>query len=174
MVIGNTWLRNIKDSWWRRPAGGREVLVVALPLVVSSLSWTVMTFIDRMFLSSISEAAMSASFTGSVVWFALICFPMGICSYTNTFVSQYFGDEQPERIGPSMWQGVWTAAWFAPLVLGCIPFRLNVVPMGRSHAGSDWPGNQLLSDSLPWRPPLCSSPRRCRRFMADEAKPGWL
>ena len=112
---------NSEQTWWRRPAGGREVLIVALPLVVSSLSWTVMTFVDRMFLYSISESAMSASFTGSVIWFALICFPLGICSYTNTFVSQYFGDDQPRQIGPSMWQGVWTAILFAPIVMIAIP-----------------------------------------------------
>lgn len=115
-----------KDSWWRRPAGGREVMIVAMPLVVSSLSWTIMTFVDRMFLNSISETLMSASFTGSVVWFALICFPLGVCSYTNTFVSQYFGDDQPEEIGPSSWQGVWTAVLFTPLILVCIPLAPTI------------------------------------------------
>ena len=115
-----------EDSWWRRPAGGREVMIVALPLVVSSLSWTIMTFVDRMFLSSIDESLMSASFTGSVLWFALICFPLGICSYANTFVSQYFGDDQPHEIGPSAWQGVWTAVLFSPLVLLCIPLAATI------------------------------------------------
>lgn len=64
---------------------------------------------------------MAASFTGSVVWFALICFPLGVCTYAGTFVSQYFGDHQLDRIGPSMWQSVWVAVLFAPLVLLCIP-----------------------------------------------------
>lgn len=64
---------------------------------------------------------MAASFTGSVVWFALICLPLGVCTYAGTFVSQYFGDHQYDRIGPSMWQSVWVAILFTPLVLLCIP-----------------------------------------------------
>ena len=110
------------QSWWSRPAGAREVLVVAIPLVVSSLSWTVMTFIDRMFLSKVSGAAMAASFFASVVWFAVFSLPLGICSYGNTFVSQYFGDRQFNRIGPSVWQSVWMAGIAIPLAIIAILF----------------------------------------------------
>ncbi len=108
-------------SWWRRPAGGREVLQVALPLVVSALSWTVMTYIDRAFLNRVSSATMSAAFSASVIWFALLCLPLGICCYANTFVSQYHGDRQPHRIGPSVWQAVWAAVLATPLVLAAVP-----------------------------------------------------
>ena len=101
-------------------------MIVAMPLVVSSMSWTVMTFVDRMFLNSISGESMAASFTGSVVWFALICFALGVCSFANTFVSQYFGDGQFDRIGPSMWQSVWAALLFSPAVLACIPLAPTI------------------------------------------------
>ena len=110
------------SSWWSRPSGGREVLVIALPLVISSLSWTVMNFIDRMFLFRVSGAAMSASFFAGVVWFALFCLPLGICIYVGTFVSQYFGDRQFRRIGPSMWQGVWMSFAALPIAAVAIPF----------------------------------------------------
>lgn len=110
-----------ESTWWRRPAGGREVLQVALPLVVSTISWTVMTFVDRMFLNWSSSVSMAASFSASVVWFATLCLPLGICSYVNTFVSQYFGDGQPRQIGPSVGQGVWVAVISIPFVLLPIP-----------------------------------------------------
>ena len=110
-----------ETQWWRRPAGGREVLQVALPLVVSMLSVTVMTFVDRMFLNWSSSVAMSAAFVGSIVWWAVVCLPMGLCTYVNTFVSQYHGDGQPDRIGPVMWQGVWIALLFTPLFLLAMP-----------------------------------------------------
>lgn len=109
------------DSWWSRPAGGREVLRVAAPLIVSSLSWTVMTFVDRMMLNWVSGAAMSAAFSSSVVWFAFICLPMGLCMYANTFVAQYHGSGQPEKIGLSLWQAVWIALGFSPLMIAAIP-----------------------------------------------------
>jgi MATE family multidrug resistance protein len=109
------------DTWWGRPSGGREVLRVALPLVISSLSWTVMTFVDRMFLNWVSGTVMAAAFTGSIAWFALICLPLGICSYANTFVAQYDGARQPRRIGLVMWQAVWIALGFTPIVLAAMP-----------------------------------------------------
>lgn len=108
-------------SWWSRPAGGREVLAVSAPLVVSALSWTVMTFIDRVLLKGVSGEAMAAAFSAGTVWFTVLCMPLGICMYASTFVSQYFGSDQPRRIGPSVWQGVWLAAAASPLLLAVIP-----------------------------------------------------
>jgi MATE family multidrug resistance protein len=113
-------------SWWNRPAGGREVLRVAAPLVVSSLSWTVMTFVDRVFLHWVSGAAMAAAFSASVVWFLMICLPLGICAYANTFVSQYFGARQPEQIGVIVWQAVWCALLSAPVLLLAIPLAPSI------------------------------------------------
>lgn len=121
-------------SWWRRPAGGREVLQVALPLVVSTVSWTVMTFVDRMFLNWSSSAAMAAAFSASMVWFALLCLPLGICSYANTFVSQYFGDGQPEQIGPAVWQGVWAALGSIPLCLIALPLAPTIFALAEHGA----------------------------------------
>jgi len=111
----------VENSWWRRPAGGREVFTVALPLVVSSLSWTVMTFVDRMFLRWESGDAMAAAFAAGTVWFAVLCFPLGVCTYASTFVSQYFGAGQLRKIGPITWQAVWVALAFTPLLALAMP-----------------------------------------------------
>jgi len=108
-------------SWWSRPSGVREVLQVALPLVISTMSWTVMTYVDRMFLYQVSGQAMAAAFSASMIWFTAFCFLLGICSYVNTFVSQYHGDRQPKLIGPAVWQGIWVSAFSLPMVLLLIP-----------------------------------------------------
>ena len=121
MIATELELVSTDESWWRRPAGGREVVILAIPLVISSLSWTVMTFVDRMFLKWSSGAAMAAAFSASSLWFAVLCLPLGICMYCATFVSQYFGNDQPKRIGPSIWQGVWLALLASPLMLLAIP-----------------------------------------------------
>jgi MATE family multidrug resistance protein len=110
-----------ETSWWNRESGGREVLQVAMPMVVSTMSWTVMTYVDRVFLARYSPTAMAASFTAGIVWFAIFCVFMGVCTYVNTFVSQYHGDDQPERIGPSVWQGNWFAALSIPVAIIAIP-----------------------------------------------------
>jgi MATE family multidrug resistance protein len=113
--------KTIGDSWWSRPGGGREVMRVSAPLVVSAMSWTVMTFIDRVMLNWVSGAAMAAAFISSAAWFAMLSLPLGVCSYTNTFVAQYDGSGQPQRIGQVFWQAIWIAIGFAPFVLLAIP-----------------------------------------------------
>lgn len=118
------------DSWWSRPSGIREVLAIALPMVASTLSWTLMNFIDAVVLFHyVSPAAMSAQFAASVTWFAALSLFWGVCSYVSTFVSQYNGDGQPHKIGPAAWQGVWIAALFAPLAIAAIP----LVPLAFSQ-----------------------------------------
>ncbi len=115
-----------KTSWWGRPMGGHDVLRIALPLVVSSVSWTVMTFVDRMFLKWTSGEDMSAAFFAATVWFASLCLPLGICLYVSTFVAQYHGDGQPKQIGPVVWQGVWIALLAGPILLFAAPVVAQV------------------------------------------------
>ncbi len=116
--------------WWKSPGGGSEVLKIAFPMVISSLSWTVMTFVDRVFLNQQSGAAMSAAFSASMLWFSLLCLPLGITMYCCTFVSQYFGNDQRERVGVSVWQGVWVAALCTPLMLLAIPLAEPLFSLG--------------------------------------------
>jgi MATE family multidrug resistance protein len=104
------------ESLWSRPAGVRDVLQIALPMVVTTLSWTLMNFIDSAILMRVSGTAMSAAYLAGIIWFAALSLFWGICSYSSTFVAQFFGDEQPNKIGPAVWQGVWLALSFSLLV----------------------------------------------------------
>ena len=108
-------------KWWSRPCGGRDVLFIALPLVVSTASWTVMNFADRMFLLWHSTEEMAAAMPAGMVYFSSICFPLGIAVYVNTFVAQYKGAGHSQRIGLAVWQGVWIGMIVAPLYLLTIP-----------------------------------------------------
>ena len=73
--------------WWRRPCGGRDVLALALPLIIFTMSFTVMTFIDRMFLTWYSIDAVAAAMPAAMLQFTLISFPLGVATYVNTFVA---------------------------------------------------------------------------------------
>ncbi len=105
------------ETWWNRPCGGREVLALALPLVVSTVSWTLMNFIDRMFLMWYDTEAMAAAMPAAAISFTMICLAMGISAYVSTFVAQYHGAEQPHRIGVIVWQGVWIGVASIPCFL---------------------------------------------------------
>ena len=112
-----------KDSynWWTRPCGGRDVMRLALPLVVSTASWTVMHFVDRMFLLWHSTREMAAAMPAGLLHFTVICFPLGIAAYVNTFVAQYDGAGRPERIGLAIWQGVRVGLAATVLMVATIP-----------------------------------------------------
>jgi multidrug resistance protein, MATE family len=112
---------NIATTWWSRPCGGRDVFTLAIPLVLSTASWTVMNFVDRMFLLWYSTDSMAAAMPAGMVHFAMVCFPLGVASYVNTFVAQYYGAGRPERIGPAVWQGARVGLFCFPLFLLTIP-----------------------------------------------------
>ena len=54
-----------------------------------------MNFIDRMFLLWHSTEEMAAAMPAGMVHFALVCLPLGVASYVNTFVAQYHGAGHP-------------------------------------------------------------------------------
>ncbi len=94
----------------RRPSGGvREVLRVALPLILAASSHALRLFTDRVMLSRVSPDDLSASLSAGIMWFTLACFFIGLGHYAGTFVAQYIGAKRPERVGVSVWQGVWLA-----------------------------------------------------------------
>lgn len=99
----------------------REVLVLALPLMVSTLSWTVMQFTDRIFLLWYSPDAVAAALPAGALSFAMMCFPLGLASYVNAFVSQYYGAQRHERIGLVVWQGIGIGLATIPLTAATIP-----------------------------------------------------
>ncbi|BCS89014.1 MATE family efflux transporter [Pseudodesulfovibrio sediminis] len=92
---------------WSAKGGYKEALDIGLPLVVSMLSNTVMTFTDRIFLGNYSMDTLGASLPASIAAFLFLSFFMGVAEYLGVFVAQYTGALQPEKVGRSMWQGIW-------------------------------------------------------------------
>lgn len=114
-------IQQFLEELWTRDGGIREVLKLAAPMMITTGAWAIMLFVDRLILfkSSISEfnAALPA---GTLYWMAMSLF-VGIASYTNTFVAQYYGAGKPERIGASVWQGIRLGIYVTPLFLILIP-----------------------------------------------------
>jgi MATE family multidrug resistance protein len=108
-------------DWWNRPCGGREVLAVALPLIVQTCFWSIMWFIDRLFLTWFSKEATAAALPGGMYHWTMICLPAGIASYANTFVAQYYGAGRKQRVGNAVQQAIWFGWLTVPLFLLSIP-----------------------------------------------------
>ncbi|MBA2114850.1 MATE family efflux transporter [Bremerella alba] len=108
-------------SWWSRPCGIRELLLIALPLIASTASWSMTNFVDRMFLFWYSPEAMTAALPAGMLHFTLLCFPIGLASYLNTFVAQYDGAGRPDQIGVVIRKGVKLGSLMIPAYFLTIP-----------------------------------------------------
>jgi MATE family multidrug resistance protein len=107
---------------WNREAGYREVLVVAIPLILSTATWSVQHFVDRMFLAWYSPETIAAALPAGMVHFSMVSIFMGTAGYVSTFVAQYYGAGRYNRIGPALWQGMYMSMIGGLLILVAIPF----------------------------------------------------
>ena len=88
------------------PGGSRELIRLALPLVLSTSFMTVQVFLDTVLLSWHDPNEMAASFP-AVMWYWLFFGLLQVTAgYTSTFVAQYTGAARPHRVGPAVWQGI--------------------------------------------------------------------
>jgi len=104
---------------WISDGGYREVLKIAIPLILSTGAWAVLHFVDRMFLAWYSPEALAASMPAGILNFSILSLFMGTASYVNTFVAQYHGAGRDYRIGPALWQGIYVSI-LGGLALVCL------------------------------------------------------
>ena len=105
---------------WRGDAGGREVLNLGFPLILSMMSVTVQHFVNRIFLTWWSAEAVAGVTTGGFAIYVLTGLFNGTAEYATPFVSQYLGAKREDRIGAVVYQ----AAYFA-LFAGLLGFGLS-------------------------------------------------
>ncbi len=106
---------------------------MALPLIVSSGSLSLMHVVDRMMLTWLDVNALAAAMPAGMFHWTALGFPMGVAVYTNTFIAQYHGSGRKERVAASLWQGVWLALAFGAILLSSAPFLSRLfVTLGHS------------------------------------------
>lgn len=99
------------------PGSFRELLSIAVPMILSSGTQSMMHVIDRIFLTWYSESAVAAALPAGILFWSCLSFPFGVISYANAFVAQYDGARQPHRVSSSVWQAVYFALVFGLLLL---------------------------------------------------------
>ena len=114
-------LFNLIIKRWSEPNGYREIFKISIPLIISTGSWSLQTFIDRMLLSWYSTEAIAAVMPAGMVNFTLTCLFIGSVGYVNTFVAQYKGAGYPHKIGAAVWQGIYLAMLGGIIVFSLIP-----------------------------------------------------
>lgn len=110
------------------PAAGsmKELLEVALPLIISAGSLSLMSAMDRIILTGYSADALAAVTPASMAHWTVACVPMGTILYANTFISQFDGAGLRDRMMASLWHAVWLAIACGLLLLAVIPFSRTV------------------------------------------------
>lgn len=104
---------------WRKKSRYRDVSRICIPLVTGMAATTVMEFTDRIFLSHYSVNAISAVVPAGVTAFLALVFLGGIASYISVFIAQYSGAGRLDKIGVTLWQGL-----FFTLFSGIILFLI--------------------------------------------------
>jgi MATE family multidrug resistance protein len=95
----------------------RELLRLSLPIVVSQGAFAAMVFTDRMFMSYIDAAHIAAALGGGVAAFFCFSLFMGLISYGNALVAQYYGAGQTAKCALVTTQGIIIALASTPLLL---------------------------------------------------------
>ncbi len=103
------------------PGGYREVLKIAYPLVISTASFSLMQFVDRVFLAQYSTISIQAALPAGLLSFTLISGFMALAGYANTFVAQYHGSGDTHGCSRATAQGVWVSLFSWPVILALIP-----------------------------------------------------
>jgi len=103
------------------PGGYRELLKVAYPLMLSMGSFTLMQFVDRMFLAWHSSISIQAAVPAGILSFTFVCGFMALAGYSNMFVAQFVGSGDPVGCSRSTAQSVYLAVLSWPLMLAMIP-----------------------------------------------------
>jgi MATE family multidrug resistance protein len=107
---------------WKIEFGYKHILIVAFPLILSTGSWSIQQFIDRMFLSWHSEEALAAAMPAGILNFTFICLFIGTVSYAGTFVSQYVGAREDHKVGIVLWHSFYLSLFGAIILLLIAPF----------------------------------------------------
>ncbi|MBR0459832.1 MAG: MATE family efflux transporter [Victivallales bacterium] len=71
--------------------GIRQLLPIAVPMILTSVFDTLMTFIDRVYLSYVGKTELSASFSAGITSWMCICLFVGLIGYTGAVVAQFYG-----------------------------------------------------------------------------------
>ena len=129
-----------KPSKFKKNGDVKDVLVVALPMLLSMSFDTFMTFIDRLFLSKLGPAEMNASLGAGAVQLALTMFFTGAISYTTAMVAQRLGAKRHGECAKVFVQALYVS-------LLCVPLLYMTIPVGHWLFGLE----NLSADQLEYQ-----------------------
>ncbi|MBB6479561.1 MATE family efflux transporter [Spirochaeta isovalerica] len=123
----------------------KALLTIALPMIISQASETVMMFADRLFLSWLGKAYISAAMSGGLSSFVFMSLFTGTVGYVNALSAQYYGAGEEGHCVRTVTQGVRLSLLFYPLGLLFIPL------VGRFFQVSGHSPEQIVLETVYFR-----------------------
>lgn len=108
------------------PGSVKELGAIAWPLILSSLSMSLMNFFNRFFLSHYSIEALEAAACAMNLAFLFQIPCLRITTFAQVLVARFAGSQEPSKIGSVIWQMIWLS--FLSLVI-TLPLSLAVGPL---------------------------------------------
>ncbi|HNQ67998.1 MAG TPA: MATE family efflux transporter [Bacteroidales bacterium] len=112
MRIFRTYFAGSKKS-----GGINELLVLAIPMVISTAADGVMTFTDRLFMAKVGSEQMNAVMGGGVGFQVLTFFFIGLLGYSTALVAQYFGAGEKHNSSKTTFQAIIISVIAWPVII---------------------------------------------------------
>ena len=118
----------------------RYMLKLATPMVVATISFTIMQFVDRYMVSRLGTEALAAILPAQFVSFVPTSFAIGAITILNTFVSQSLGRGAKTDCSNYFWQVIYMGFVYFVIVLAIMwpaaPWIFRT--MGQPASVADW------------------------------------
>ncbi|UCC23293.1 MAG: MATE family efflux transporter [Planctomycetota bacterium] len=116
------------------------MLKLAGPMIITTISFTIMQFVDRFMVSRLGTAALAAILPAGFVSFIPASFVLGVFASVSTYVSQSLGRDERRECSSYCWQAIYLGlvysavvvaiAWpAAPWVFGLLGHGAEVIEM---------------------------------------------
>lgn len=109
-------------SAYHKPGGQKELLGLALPMIIATASDGVMTFTDRLFLAKVGSEQMNASLAGGTSIQMLTFFFIGLIGYTTALTAQYLGANEKQNSSLTTFQAIIISLLAWPMIIALKPF----------------------------------------------------
>lgn len=92
-----------------RHAGIKEVLTMAWPIMLGTMSFVLMDFVDKLFVSTLGAAHLAAVGSAGIWSYTLSVFVLGVAACVSTFASQSLGKGKKDNAARYTWQGIYVS-----------------------------------------------------------------
>jgi len=95
----------------------RQLLALAIPVILAQVAQTAMGFVDTIMAGAVSATDMAAVAVGTSIWLPAILFGHGVLLALTPTIAQLNGSGRRERIAEQIRQGFWLAFFLSLLIM---------------------------------------------------------